>query len=36
LDESHNAEKIEAQKIEDGTTITVPPYSMTLYILPAS
>jgi hypothetical protein len=36
LDESHNAEKIEAQKIEDGTTITAPPYSMTLYILPAS
>jgi hypothetical protein len=36
LDESHHAEKIEAQKIEDGTTITVPPYSMTLYVLPAS
>ena len=35
LDESHKAEKIDAQKIEDGTTLTVPPYSMTLYILPA-
>jgi hypothetical protein len=35
LDESHNAEKIETQKIEDGTTITVPAYSMTLYVLPA-
>jgi hypothetical protein len=34
LDESHNAEKIEAQEIEDGTTITVPAYSMTLYIVP--
>ncbi len=35
LDESHNAEKIEVQKVEDGTPITVPPYSMTLYVLPA-
>jgi hypothetical protein len=35
LDETHKAEKIEAQKIEDGAAVTVPPYSMTLYILSA-
>ena len=35
LDATHNAEKIEAQQIGDGTTIAVPSYSMTLYSLPA-
>ncbi|CAG0930367.1 Intracellular exo-alpha-(1-_5)-L-arabinofuranosidase 1 [Thermoflexales bacterium] len=34
LDESHNAEKIESQQIHDGAKITLPPYSMTLYVLP--
>ena len=34
LDESHNAEQIEAQQISDGSSITLPPHSMTLYILP--
>jgi alpha-L-arabinofuranosidase len=34
LDESHNAEKIEPQQIHDGSKITLPPYSMTLYVLP--
>jgi hypothetical protein len=33
FDERHNAEKIESQPIEDGSKITLPPYSMTLYIL---
>ena len=34
FDASHNAEQIEAQQIADGSSITLPPYSMTLYILP--
>jgi hypothetical protein len=34
LDETHNAEQIEPQQIADGSSIAVPPYSMTLYILP--
>jgi hypothetical protein len=34
LDESHNAEQIEPQTIADGSKITLPPYSMTLYVLP--
>jgi hypothetical protein len=33
LDESHKAEKIESQPIADGSSITLPPYSMTLYVL---
>jgi len=34
FDETHNAEKIGSQKIEDGASITVPPYSMTLLVVP--
>jgi hypothetical protein len=34
LDATHNAEKIESQAIADGSSITLPPYSMTLYVLP--
>jgi alpha-L-arabinofuranosidase len=34
LDESHNAVQIEPQLITDGSKITLPPYSMTLYALP--
>jgi hypothetical protein len=34
LDKSHNAEKIEPQTIADGSKVTLPPYSMTLYVLP--
>ncbi|HTP06876.1 MAG TPA: glycoside hydrolase family 44 protein [Anaerolineae bacterium] len=34
LDETHNAEEIATQKIADGTAITMPPYSMTLYVMP--
>ena len=33
LDEGHTAEKIEPQQIQDGSKITLPPYSMTLYVL---
>ena len=33
LDETHNAEKIESQQMADGSSVTVPPYSMTLYVL---
>jgi hypothetical protein len=33
LDESHNAEKIAPQQIVDRSTITLPPYSMTLCVL---
>jgi hypothetical protein len=33
LDESHNAEQIEAQQIADGSSMTLPPYSMTLYVI---
>jgi len=33
LDATHNAEKIESQQIADGSSITLPPYSMTLYVL---
>jgi hypothetical protein len=33
LDETHNAEKIESQQIADGSSVTAPPYSMTLYVL---
>jgi hypothetical protein len=34
FDESHNAEQIEPQQVQDGSKITLPPYSMTLYVLP--
>jgi hypothetical protein len=34
LDQTHNAERIESQQIADGSSIAVPPYSMTLYVLP--
>jgi hypothetical protein len=34
FDETHKAEKIESQKIEDGAMVTVPPYSMTLLVIP--
>ena len=34
FDADHTAEKIEPQQIQDGSKITLPPYSMTLYILP--
>lgn len=34
FDESHNAEQIEPQTIADGSKVTLPPYSMTLYVLP--
>lgn len=34
FDETHNAEKIGSQTIEDGASITVPPYSMTLLVVP--
>jgi hypothetical protein len=34
FDESHNAEKIEPQTIAAGSKITLPSYSMTLYVLP--
>jgi hypothetical protein len=34
LDKSHNAEKIESQQLAEGTSITAPPYSMTLYAIP--
>jgi hypothetical protein len=34
FDESHNAEQLAAQTIADGSKITLPPYSMTLYVLP--
>lgn len=34
FDESHNAEQIAAQSIANGSQITLPPYSMTLYVIP--
>jgi hypothetical protein len=34
FDESHTAEQLDAQPIADGSKITLPPYSMTLYVLP--
>lgn len=34
FDASHNAEQLAAQPIADGSQITLPPYSMTLYVLP--
>ncbi len=36
LDKTHKAEKIEPQKIADGATVTLPPYSMTLWVVPES
>jgi hypothetical protein len=34
LDESHQAEQVESQSIEDGASITLPPYAMTLLVVP--
>mgnify|MGYP001178258002 CR=1 FL=1 len=34
FDAEHNAEALDAQAISDGTTITVPGLSMTVYVLP--
>ncbi|MBP7686296.1 MAG: hypothetical protein KA765_00205 [Thermoflexales bacterium] len=34
LDEGHKAEQLESQTIAEGAAITLPPYSMTLFVLP--